>query len=148
MISIKNFTIRIRSVSEYLFGGSLSSLTTTYYIVYNYILSSLTTTYYILYDYILHSLQLHTTFFTTTYLYLREPFLQISVSFFGPRKLYFNYSWIIGGLDGGVPNSVFNKKCRAYSWFDKWNITLIQYILAFLLNSVFDSSCYSLIVKK
>ena len=55
-----------------------------------------------------------------------------------------------GGLDGGggVPNSVFNKKWRAYSWFDKWNITLIQYILAFLLNSVFDSSYYSLIVKK
>ena len=24
-----------------------------------------------------------------------------------------------GGLDGGVPNSVFNKKIRAYSGFDK-----------------------------
>ena len=31
-----------------------------------------------------------------------------------------------GGLDGEVPNSVFNKKIRAYSWFDKWNITIIQ----------------------
>ena len=33
--------------------------------------------------------------------------------------------WMGGG---GVPNSVFNKKCCAYSWFGKWNITLIQYI--------------------
>ena len=48
-----------------------------------------------------------------------------------------------GGLD-----SVFNKKIRAYLWFDKWNIILIQYILAFMLNSVFDNSYYSLIVKK
>ena len=38
---------------------------------------------------------------------------------------------IYGGLDGGVPNSVFNKINRA-----------------FLLNSVFDSMYYSLIVKK
>ena len=48
---------------------------------------------------------------------------------------------------GGVPNSAFNKKLGVYSWFGKWNIILIQYILAFLLNSVFDNSYYSLIVK-
>ena len=56
--------------------------------------------------------------------------------------------WGAGGRGGGFHNSVFNKKnIRAYSWFSKWNITLIQYILAFLLNSVSDSSYYSLIVK-
>ena len=32
-------------------------------------------------------------------------------------------------MGGGVPNSVFNKKIRAYSWFDKWNITLIQFVI-------------------
>ena len=31
-----------------------------------------------------------------------------------------------GGWMGGVPISVFNKIICAYSWFDKWNITLIQ----------------------
>ena len=32
------------------------------------------------------------------------------------------------GLDGGggIPNSVFNELIGAYSWFGKWNITLIQ----------------------
>ena len=48
------------------------------------------------------------------------------------------------GGGGGVPNSVFNKIIGAYSWFGKWNITLIQYILTFLLNSVFDRIYYSL----
>ena len=28
-----------------------------------------------------------------------------------------------GGAGWGVPNSVFNKKNRSYSWFDKWYIT-------------------------
>ena len=39
-------------------------------------------------------------------------------------KIWFTSS-ILGGLDGGVPNSVFNNKNCAYSWFDKWNITLL-----------------------
>ena len=52
------------------------------------------------------------------------------------------------GLDGGVPNSVFNKIICVYSRFGKWNITSIPYILASLLNSVFDGSYCSLIVKK
>ena len=30
------------------------------------------------------------------------------------------------GWGGGGGNSVFNTKFRAYSWFDKWNITIIQ----------------------
>ena len=47
-----------------------------------------------------------------------------------------------------VPDSVFNKIISAYSWFGKWNIALIQYIMAFLFYSVFDSINYSLIVKK
>ena len=33
----------------------------------------------------------------------------------------------------GVTNSIFNQIIGAYSWFGKWNITLIQYILGFLL---------------
>ena len=32
-------------------------------------------------------------------------------------QLYLNSGTLVGGLDGGVgvPNSVFNKKCHAYS---------------------------------
>ena len=50
--------------------------------------------------------------------------------------------WMGGGGGGEVSNSVFNKKFHAYSWFDKWNITLIRYSITNLaLNSVW-SGCH------